>query len=99
MNGTAARVRHTETVMVQEYHLKILGPGSTREAIQLLVSEHPHPRINVGDRVEHLVVDKRKLPSPLVGLVVTCVHHSLDQNLGKTRMITRLQTEARGPYE
>jgi len=97
--GTAARMRDEETVTVQEYHLKILAPGSTRVTIQQLVSEHPHPRINVGDRVENLVLDKRKLPSPPGGLVVTCVHHSLDQHLGKTRMSTRLQTETRGPFE
>src|SRR5262245_36254749 len=97
--GTAARMKDVETATVQEYHLKILAPGSTRATIQVLVFEHPHPRINVGDRVENLVLDKRKLPNGPVGLVVTCVHHSLNQHLGKSCMTTRLQTEASGPFE
>jgi hypothetical protein len=98
-NGTAARIREVETVKVQEYHMKILAPGSTRATIQLLVSDHPHPWINVGDRVENMVLDKTKLPSPANGLVVTCVHHSLNIHLGKTCMTTCLQTDARGPFE
>ena len=97
-NGTAARMREVETVKVQEYHMKILAPGSTRATIQLLVSDQPYPRINVGDRVENMVLDKTKL-SPANGLVVTCVHHSLNIHSGKTRMTTRLQTDARGPFE
>ena len=97
-NGTAARMREVETVKVQEYHMKILAPGSTKATIQLLVSDQPHPRINVGDRVENMV-DKTKLLSGVNGLVVTCVHHSLDMHLGKTCMTTRLQTDARGPFE
>ena len=97
--GTAARMQDVETVTVQEYHMKILAPGSTRATIQVLVSEHPHPRINVGDRVEKLVLDNTKLPNGPVGLVVTCVHHSLNKHLGKICMTTRLQTETRGPFE
>ena len=96
---TAARMRDVETVTVEEYHMKILAPGSTRATIQLLVSEHPHPRINVGDRVENLVLDKTKLPGGPVGLAVTCVHHSLNKHLSKTCMTTSLQTETRGPFE
>ena len=97
--GTAARMREVETVTVEKYHLKILAPGSTKATIQVLVSEHPHPRINVGDRVENLVLDSTKLPNGPVGLVVTCVHHSLGKHLGKTCMTTHLQTESRGPFE
>jgi len=97
--GTAARMRDVETVSVQEYHLKILAPGSTRATIQLLVSEQPHPRINVGDRVEKLVLDNAKFPSGPKGLVVTYIHHSLNKHLGKTCMTTSLQTEAVGPFE
>ena len=98
-SGTAARMRDVEAVTVQEYHLKILAPGSTRAAIQLLISEHSHPRINVGDRVENLVLDNTKLPSRPVGLVVTGVHHSINKHLGKTCMTTRLETETRGPFD
>jgi hypothetical protein len=59
-----------------------------------LVSRNPHPRINVGDRVENMVQDKSKLPAG-VGLVVTCVHHSLDTHAGKHYMTTRLETNDR----
>jgi hypothetical protein len=97
--ATVAKMREVETVAIQEYQLKILAPGSTRAMIQLIVSEHPHPRINVGDRVENLVLDKSKLPGSRVGLVVTCVDHSLDKRLDKNCMTTRLLTEASGPYE
>ena len=97
--GTVARMRDVETIMVEQYHLKILAPGSTRATIQLLVSEHPLPRVNVGDRVENLVLDNTKLPNGPVGLVVTSVHHSLSKHLGKTCMITHLATETRGPFE
>jgi len=97
--GTAVRMLEVETVRVQEYHMKILAPGSTRATMQVLVSEQPHPRINVGDRVENLVLNNTKLPNGAVGLVVTCVHHSLNKHLGKTCMTTRLQTETSGPFE
>jgi len=82
-------------VGVQEYHLKILAPGKTDEVFQVLVSSHPHPRINVGDQVENMVLDKAKLPANARALIVTCVHHSLDTHFGNTIMTTRLETAAK----
>jgi hypothetical protein len=91
--GTAARPRDVATLAIDEFHLKIVAPNSPDSVLQVFVSGDPHPRINVGDRVENMLVDKSN-PSQ-VGLVVTCVDHSVDTHFGKTRMTTRLETEAR----
>ena len=91
---TPARLRDVETLAVDEFHLKIVAPNAPESVLQVLVSGDPHPRINVGDRVENIIVDKSSLPAQ-VGLVVKCVHHSVDTHFGKTRMTTRLETDAR----
>jgi hypothetical protein len=93
--GTAARLREVETLAIHEFHLKIVAPNSPESVLQVLVSSVPHPRINVSDRVENMILDRSGLPHQ-VGLVVKCVHHSVETHFGKTRMTTRLETEA-GP--
>ena len=92
--GTPPRLRDVDTLVIDEFHLKIVAPHAPESVLQVLVSAVPHPRINVGDRVENMVVDKSNLPAH-VGLVVTCVHHSVETHFGKTRMTTRLETELR----
>ena len=93
-SGTAARLRDVETLAIDEFHLKIVSPHDPDSVLQMIVSGEPHPRINVGDRVENLIVDKSSLPAQ-VGLVVRCVHHSVETHFGKTLMTTRLETDAR----
>ena len=93
-SGTAARLRNVETLAIDEFHLKIVAPNAPDSVLQVIVSGEPHPRINVGDRVENMVVDKSNL-SAQIGLVVSCVHHSVETHFGKTLMATRLETEAR----
>lgn len=93
-SGTAARLRDVATLAIEEFHLKIVAPHAPESVLQVLVSAVPHPRINVGDRVENMIVDKSRLLAQ-VGLVVTFVHHSVETHFGKTRMTTKLETEAR----
>ena len=92
--GTAARLRDVDTLAIDEFHLKIVAPNSPESVLQVLVSEYPHPRINVGDRVENMIVDKANLPAQ-AGLVVSCVHHSVLTRAGRTCMTTRLETEVK----
>jgi hypothetical protein len=90
--GVPVRLREVDTVAIDEFHLKVEAPHSRDVILEIFISGEPHPRINVGDRVEHMVLDKSKLTES-GGLVVTCVHHSVEKHLGKTIMTTRLETE------
>lgn len=57
----------------------------------VFVSPVPHPRINVGDCVENLIVDRSLLPVRS-SLVVTCVHHSVLEHGGKAWVLRKLTT-------
>jgi len=83
-----------DAMAIDEFHLKILAPNTQDSVLQVFVSADPHPRFTVGDRVENMIVDRWKLPSG-AGMVVTCVHHSVDTHSGKTDMTTRLETDVR----
>ena len=64
------------TVKIDEYQLKVTAPNKGEVVLGVFVSAVPHPRINVGDRVENLIVDKSLLPSGSA-VIVTCVHQSV----------------------
>ena len=83
-----------DVTVIDEFHLKILAPNTQDFVLQVFVSAGPHPRFTVGDRVENMIVNRPKLPSG-GGMVVTCVHHSVDTHSGKIYMTTRLETDVR----
>jgi len=75
-----------------EYYLKITAPNDPETVLGLFVRKTPHLRIGLGDYVENLIADRSQLPAG-ARLVVSRVHHSVDEHLRRTYITTRLETE------